>query len=222
MSPNALNLKRKTKLLCLFIKAWSLTMVLLLAGVKSGLASERFTLLTLRVKVHLMQSIANSRISTNLTGKDIKEIFEEVNHIWSQAGIRFELEGINNLQALDIPEKRWYVKDRNWVKSAIPTGGFSATAIDICYVGDMGPNGFFYGEPVVVCERPEYHKVAGGCDNPVARVTAHELGHVLFLQHRQEWTNLMASGKNGVSLNAQEIKDARKRALEILGRNPEE
>ena len=74
----------------------------------------------------------------------------------------------------------------------------------------MGPNGFFYGEPVVVCENPEFHKVSGGTDNVVARVTSHELGHVLFLQHRQERTNLMASGKNGVSLNEQEIKDARR------------
>jgi hypothetical protein len=31
----------------------------------------------------------------------------------------------------------------------------------------------------------------------------------------------MASGKNGVSLNPQEIKDARKRALEILGQTPQ-
>ncbi|OYW31204.1 MAG: hypothetical protein B7Z47_01755, partial [Chthoniobacter sp. 12-60-6] len=80
--------------------------------------------------------------------------------------------------------------------------------------------GFFYGEPVVVCENPEFNKVTGGTDNIVARVIAHELGHVLFLQHRQERTNLMASAKNGVELNGQEIKDARKRALEISGQTP--
>lgn len=221
MSLKMLNLRNRRPPHLLFIKACSLMMVFLMMRPLPALASERFTLLTLRVRVHLMQSATNEGLSASLTEAGIKTIFEEVNHIWSQAGIRFELEGIDTLQALEIPKKRWYIKDRNWVKSAIPTGGFSATAIDVCYVRDMGPNGFFYGEPVVVCENPEYHKVAGGCDNPVARVTAHELGHVLFLQHRQEWTNLMASGKNGVSLNAQEIKDARKRALEILGRKPE-
>ncbi len=180
-------------------------------------AHERFPLICLRVRAHLMQSIANPRLQTSLTEKEARAIFNEVNDIWSQAGIRFELEAVDSLQALDLAPKRWYIKDRDWVKSAIPTDQFSPTAIDVCFVKNMGPNGFFYGEPVVVCENPEFHEVSGGAANPVARVTAHELGHVLFLQHRQERTNLMASGKNGVSLNSEEIKAARKRALEILG-----
>jgi predicted Zn-dependent protease len=50
----------------------------------------------------------------------------------------------------------------------------------------------------------------------VACVTAHELGHVLFLQHKQDHTNLMAFGRNGISLNNQEIKDARTRAQQII------
>lgn len=182
---------------------------------------EAFSPITLRVRAHLMQSIANPRLQTTLTEKEVRVIFDEVNAIWSQASIRFELEAIDSLQALDLAPKRWYIKDRNWVKAAIPTHQFSLSAIDVCFVKEMGPNGFFYGEPVVVCENPEFHKVSGGAENIVARVTAHELGHVLFLQHRQERTNLMASGKNGVSLSPQEIKNARKRALEILGKAPE-
>jgi len=221
MSLNLLNRDFKNLSLRWFIKGCSLAAMLFLTWQQPVRAIERFTLITLRVKVHLMRSVTNSRLGATLTKADVELIFKEVNLIWSQAGILFELEGIDNLQALEIPEKRWYIKDRNWVKAAIPTEHFSASAIDVCFVKDMGPNGFFYGEPVVVCENPEYHKVAGGSDNPVARVTAHELGHVLFLQHRQEHTNLMASGKNGILLNAQEIKDARKRALEILGRKPD-
>jgi len=182
---------------------------------------EPSPLIHLRVRVHLMQSITNPRLQTTLTEMEARALFDEVNHIWSQAGIRFELEAVDTLQALDLAPKRWFIKDRDWVKSAIPTNQFSPTAIDVCFVKDMGPNGFFYGEPVVVCENPEFHKVSSGADNPVARVTAHELGHVLFLPHRQERTNLKASGKNGVSLNPQEIKDARKRALEILGQTPQ-
>lgn len=175
----------------------------------------------LSVRVHLIRSVANPRLQSTLKREDVHAIFEEVNAIWSQAGVRFEVEAVDSLQALEVAPKRWYIKDRNWVKAAIPTDQFSATAIDVCFVKDMGPNGFFYGEPVVVCENPEFHKVSGGARNVVARVTAHELGHVLFLQHRQERTNLMASGKNGISLNAQEIRDARRRALEISGQMPQ-
>lgn len=155
-------------------------------------------------------------MQTSLKENEIHAIFNEVNIIWAQAGIHFDIVAIHPLQALDRPPKKWFERDRNWVKAAIPTEQFNATAIDVCFVREMGPNGFFYGEPVVVCEKPEFTKVSGGADNPVARVTAHELGHVLFLQHRQDHTNLMASGRNGISLNNQEIKDARARAMQII------
>lgn len=179
-------------------------------------AHEPLPFIVLKVQVHLIRSVTNPRLQSNLREKVVRAIFDEVNVIWSQAGIRFKVEAVDTLQAHEIAPKRWYIKDRNWVKAAIPTNQFSRTAIDVCFVKEMGPNGFFYGEPVVVCENPEFHQVKGGADNPVARVTAHELGHVLFLQHRQALTNLMASGKNGVLLSSQEIRDARKRALEIL------
>lgn len=177
-------------------------------------------LLSLRVRVHLLRSASHPRLQTTLEEKHIHALFEKVNAIWSQAGIRFEIEGIQPLQALDMAPKKWFERDRNWVKAAIPTQQFSPTAIDVCFVREMGPNGFFYGEPVVVCEKPEFTKVRGGADDPVARVTAHELGHVLHLQHRQDHTNLMASGRNGTTLNNQEIKDARERARQILGEWP--
>lgn len=183
-------------------------------------AEEVLPLLSLRVRVHLVQSASHPRLQTTLGEADIRAILGEVNGIWAQAGIRFELEGVGILQALNIAPKKWLERDRNWVKSAIPTNQFSSTAIDVCFVKEMGPNGFFYGEPVVVCEKPEFTKVKGGADNPVARVAAHELGHVLFLQHRQDHTNLMASGRNGITLNKQEIKDARHRAMQILGQMP--
>lgn len=181
-----------------------------------GAQDQPATLLTLPVRVHLMRSQTHDRLQTTLTDGDARAVFEEVNSIWAQAGIRFELGAIATLQALDLPIKRWFVRDRDWVKSTIPTSSFSPDAIDVCFVKDMGPNGFFYGEPVVVCENPDYTKVKNGAKNPVARVTAHELGHVLGLQHRQDHTNLMASARNGFTLNNQEIKDARKRAMEII------
>ena len=195
-----------------------LPFILLLLGILPVCSQEPFSPISLKIRVHLMRSVANPRLQTTLTDAEVRAILDEVNIIWSPAAIRFELESVKPLQALETAPKRWFIKDRNWVKAAIPTQQFSPTAIDVCFVKDMGPNGFFYGEPVVVCQNPEYHKVSGGSANAVARVTAHELGHVLFLQHRQERTNLMASGKNGVALNQQEIRDARKRALELVAK----
>lgn len=188
----------------------------------SGLvyADEPRPVLILPVKVHLVQSHTYPNLHAKYVEADVLPVFFEVNRIWSQAGIRFELKNMGTLQALEVAPKKWLQRDRDWVKSALPQAHLSATAIDVCFVRQMGPNGFFYGEPVVVSETPTFTKVKGGSENAVARVVAHELGHVLWLKHRENHTNLMASGRNGVSLNNQEIKDARQRAMEIIGKEP--
>jgi hypothetical protein len=55
-------------------------------------------------------------------------------------------------------------------------------------------------------------EVETGIDEPLPRVTAHELGHALGLPHRQDRTNLLASGTTGTALNAREVETARKKA----------
>ncbi|MEI7821499.1 MAG: matrixin family metalloprotease, partial [Verrucomicrobiota bacterium] len=52
-------------------------------------------------------------------------------------------------------------------------------------------------------------------DEPLPRVTSHEIGHALSLSHRQDRTNLMASGTTGFSLNDTEVKAAREIAAKF-------
>jgi len=178
-------------------------------------AEDAMRTVVLPVAIHLVRSTTHPRLHAQISEAEVRAVLQETNAIWSQANVRFELRGADEISALDLPSKKWFQRDRNWVKAALPTTHFHPAAIDVCFVHDMGPNGFFYGEPVVVCETPEYTKVRGGAARPVARVLAHELGHVLFLKHRQDHTNLMASGRNGVTLNREEIATARKRALQL-------
>jgi hypothetical protein len=164
------------------------------------------------VRIHLMQSASIIPMHTTLTEPDVQRIFGKVNRIWSQAGIRFEIESIVHTEATEAPPEMAKEHEHTRVKSMIPKTSLSPAAIDVCYVKEVTPNGFFYGEPIVVKDTAKLRPVEPGLDEPLPRVTSHEIGHALSLTHRQDTTNLMASGTNGFSLNDSEIQAARAKA----------
>lgn len=171
-------------------------------------------LITLPVRVHLVQSDTDPAMHTTLVQADIERIVGKVNAIWAQAGIRFEAESIAPTAAVDLAPDAHFDTEFERVKAKIPRGRLSADALDICYVKSVRPNGFYYGEPIVVKDTAKLRPVTGGLDEPLPRVTSHEIGHALGLAHRQDVTNLMASGTTGFSLNDAEIAIARAKATE--------
>ena len=74
-------------------------------------------------------------------------------------------------------------------------------------------NGIYFPEGIFVKDTASLRPVTGGLDEPIPRVTSHELGHALSLPHRQDTTNLMASGTTGRWLNHDEVQQARAVAL---------
>lgn len=170
--------------------------------------------ITLPVRVHLVKSDTIHDMHTTLTESDVHRILGKVNAVWGQAGIRFEIESIVDTTAIPLEPDARFETEFERVKAMIPRDRLSDAAIDICYVKSVRPNGFYYGEPIVVKDTATLRPVTDGLDEPLPRVTSHEIGHALGLPHRQELTNLMASGTTGFSLNDAEIAIARAKATE--------
>lgn len=73
----------------------------------------------------------------------------------------------------------------------------------------MSANGLYFPDAIFVKDTASLREVAGGIDEPIPRVSSHELGHAFGLPHRQDTTNLMASGTTGTWLNEAEVSQAR-------------
>lgn len=106
--------------------------------------------------------------------------------------------------------------DSRLYKALIPPRTRDFPGFRIYYIHQFDVNGIYYGNrESMVKETARLRKVPGGIDEPLPRVTAHELGHGLTLAHRQDNTNLMASGTTGTTLNEAEIAQARAAAKKL-------
>jgi hypothetical protein len=170
------------------------------------------------VRVHLLRSPDDPNIHTTLTSTDIERILTKVNRVWAQAGLAFYLESIIEdtsppIEATKAAEGR----SRGSLLKLIKPELYASDAFNVYYLKRFDVNGIYFPKAIFVKDTASLREVANGIDEPIPRVTSHEIGHALGLPHRQDTFNLMASGTTGTTLNAQEIADARKQAL-ALGR----
>lgn len=184
-------------------------------------AYERFLVIPLRV--HILRSSELDEVNCNLDDADIDRILGKVNGVWHRAGIHFGLESLVREPAQQ-QERFRLVRDLN---GSAPVGLFRVllpetsrkfAGLHVYFVHQFPVNGVYMGEDfAIVKETARLRNVEGGIDEPIPRVTAHELGHALGLPHRQDRTNLLASGTTGTALNQAEVERARDRASRIAG-----
>src|SRR5205085_11620810 len=111
--------------------------------------------------------------------------------------------------------KKAFLAERNsrLFAAFIPGSTRKFDGFRVYYIEEFDVNGIYYGRrEAMVKATARLNKVPGGIDEPLPRVTSHELGHGLDLPHRQNRTNLMQSGTTGTTLNTDEVKTARARA----------
>ena len=185
--------------------------------------SDQFIVVPLRV--HILKAADIPELDCALTDDDIARILRKVNGIWNKAGIHFGLESLLREEAVGLGRFR---AARDLAKGeAVPLGVYrvlrpEATrrfgGLHVYYVHTLGVNGVYMGTDFAfVKETARLRPVPGGIDEPIPRVTSHELGHAFGLPHREDRLNLLASGTTGTRLNLDEMKRARERALNIQG-----
>ncbi|PYK63584.1 MAG: Matrixin [Verrucomicrobia bacterium] len=169
------------------------------------------------LRVHLLSAKESPDISTTLTGKDIARILGKVNRVWAQAGLHFYLESLAQEEAVN-PELFLAHKgpaERFALLSLRPEETKGSNLFHVYCLKHMTVNGIYLNEAIFVKDTASLREVEGGMDEPLPRVTSHELGHAFGLAHRQDETNLMASGTTGIWLNEGEVRQVREQAKQF-------
>jgi hypothetical protein len=195
--------------------------------------AERASFMILPLRIHRLKSEKFPAANCNLSDADFERILGKMNRVWSVAGISFGLDSIREEQADvaafeelhrrvsllnaadkpadELPADAWLEsRESQLFRALIPRESRKFAGFRLYYIHEFNVNGIYFGNREgMVKATARLSAVPGGIDEPLPRVSSHELGHGLGLPHRQHKINLMASGTTGTSFIADEIKNAR-------------
>ncbi len=145
--------------------------------------------------------------TTNQDQAHIALLFQQTNMVWKPAGIRFVLKNVDvtGLRFGAIPDAI-----NGNISLLVPFISSDQQSVHVFFVQSLnGLNGLTL---------PSIHSVLLADDTRTSsyRTLAHELGHLLGLQHVSDSRMLMAQGKYGEQLSHEEILSAREHAQSLF------
>jgi hypothetical protein len=191
------------------------------SDVRTPPAFDQFLVIPLRV--HLLTATDLPEVNCTLRDEDVRRIMGKVNGIWNKAGVHWAVDGpIVEPAARQARFRLAKEVDRpgnlGLYRLLIPEASRTFEGLHVYYIHKFAVNGVWLGDDyAIVQDSAKLRDVEGGIDEPIPRVTAHELGHALGLPHRQDRTNLLASGTTGTLLNEKEVERVRVAARKIKG-----
>lgn len=156
-------------------------------------------LLNLPLRIFLISDRSRT-FSTNRNNQDVERVIREVNKIWSQADIAVDIE---NIIKAEIESKPGWTTDELQI-ALRSTTQHDSSKVSLYFVRTLGgSNGMAFTENNMML-------VADYTTVNDFRATAHELGHILGLNHTSEsQERLMYRGVNGTRLSEAEVQKAR-------------
>jgi hypothetical protein len=168
------------------------------------------------VRVHLLTSSNAPAVHTTLTEDDVHRIVKKINGIWAQAGISLWLESVVREESLPYSTNMGTSLDNlHRLLNLRPEGTKATNMFHLYFIKQFTANGVYLGEAMFVKDTASLREVPGGMDEPLPRVSSHEIGHALTLQHCTNEHHLMFRGTTGWKLDQEEIAQARKAAGKI-------